>query len=88
MVNKQVQNHSTKPYQNWKISNLTNMYVLTGMFAFTKIGNMLEKHNLIQETYINSKSKKITYIIINNTILIKNKKNIKLNILYYMFFIQ
>jgi len=83
-----VPNHSTNPYQNWKISNLNNTYALTGVFDNTTICEMLKKNNLIQETYINSKSKQITYIIINNTILIKNKKNIKLNILYYMFFIQ
>jgi len=80
-----VPNHSTNPYQNWKISNLTNTYALTGVFDNTTICEMLKKNNLIQETYINSKSKKITYIIINNTILIKNKKNIKLIILYVFY---
>ena len=79
----QVPNHSTIPYHNWKISNLTNMYVLTGMFAFTKIGNMLEKHNLTNKNYFDKnvyhelfvwpRKKDYVTFLVNNQYLPLNK---------------
>jgi len=44
----QVQNHSTNPYQNWNVSNITDN---TMMFKYTTIDVMIQKHNLTYENY-------------------------------------
>ena len=59
------------------------MYVLTGMFAFTKIGNMLEKHNLTNKNYFDKnvyhelfvwpRKKDYVTFLVNNHYLSLNK---------------